>query len=128
MERKHAKIRAKEQITVDIIVACGLRYLVGGKASDQKHIFVLSSTEVYRSIQHFVAAVNKAPDLNIVLPESAKEWENVRSGFEKKSITNYSMVVWEPWMDSSNPQKRRQRKNVLEMLPHTIWVITRVMA
>ena len=69
-------------------------------------------TEFYPSIRHFVAAVNKAPDLNIVLPESSKEWENVRSGYGKKSITNYSMVVCEPWMDSSNPRKRRQRKNV----------------
>ena len=48
LERKHAKSRAKEKITVNIIVACGLRYLAGGKSSDQKHIFVLSRTEVYR--------------------------------------------------------------------------------
>ena len=129
LERKHAKSRGKEQIKVEIIVACGLRYLAGGKASDQKHIFGLSRTEVYRFIWNFVAAVNKSPDLNIVLPESAKEWVNVHSGFgRKKAITNYSMVVWEPWMDSSNPRKRRQRKSVLEMLPNTIQVITRVTA
>ena len=63
LERKHAKSRAKEQIKVEIIVACGLRYLAGGKASDQKHIFGLSRTEVYCSIWYFVAAANKAPDL-----------------------------------------------------------------
>ena len=117
LERKHEMSRSQERITVTIIVACGLRFLAGGKASDQKHIFGLSRAEVYRDIHLFLKAVNEAPELFIVLPVTPEEWEKLRSGFARKSYNELfhgCVGALDGFFQPTNaPTRRESFRNVL---------------
>ena len=46
-----------EPITTEIIVACGLRILAGGKQSDQKHIFGLSRATAHDAFDSYICTI-----------------------------------------------------------------------
>ena len=75
-------------ITVDMIMATGLRRLSGGQVRDIRHVIGLSTTEAYNSIDKFIKAVNESPELDIKMPETVEEWERIRRGFSSKSSNN----------------------------------------
>ena len=71
------KLRKKEYncrdelITVEHIVANGLRILGGGRPKDQRHIFGMSRDASYKSFCSFLDALNSAPELDIKMPNTA---------------------------------------------------------
>ena len=88
----HVKVRRRiklsrliRPITVEMVMATGLRYLVGGRVNDIKHIFFLPKTECYNCIDCFLEAVNCSKALCIHLPQTPAAWECVRHGFSSKS-------------------------------------------
>ena len=85
LRRQIKKKRKIRPVTVEMIIGSGLRFLAGGKVNDIRHIFFLSKTECYHSIACFIKAVNTSNSLNIKLPQTAAEWEEVRKGFANKS-------------------------------------------
>ena len=85
LKRKSRMSRSVQPIFVSLIMACGMRWLTGGQATDQKHIFGLSRTEVYRCVNGFIMAVTTAPELEIRMPNSVDEWRDINLGYRKKS-------------------------------------------
>jgi hypothetical protein len=54
-----------ELITVELVVANGLRILGGGQPTDQRHIIDMSRDASYKSFYSFFYAVNSAKELDI---------------------------------------------------------------
>jgi len=73
--------RSKQPIFVELVVAIELRWLAGGSYQEIEDVFGVSTTEAYRSRNKFV----DADQLQIRLPTTVTEWEEVRKGFESKS-------------------------------------------
>ena len=76
------------EITVDMIIGTGLRYLAGGKLNDIRHIFKTSQAEAYNSVNCFIAAVLTTSALAIRLPSTPEEWDMINKGFAEKSSNN----------------------------------------
>jgi len=85
LERNNKRSRALDPITIEIIMGTGMRYLAGGKINDIRHIYHTSKTAAYSCVMCFIEAVNTAPGLDINLPQTASEWEDVRKGFACRS-------------------------------------------
>ena len=85
IREKSPKRRKGGPIIVEMTLACGLRILVGRKQNDITHIFGISRTDVHLTFCWFLLSVNEATELNIVLPKTYKEWDQVRMEFKKKS-------------------------------------------
>ena len=88
LKRVHSMSRSSGPITVDMVMAAGIRRLSGGQVRDIRHIIGMSSTEAYNSIDKFIEAVNESPDLDIKMPSTAEEWESIRRGFSSRSSNN----------------------------------------
>ena len=78
-------------ILVEHIVAVGLRVLSGGRPKDQRHIIGSSRAAAYVAFDDFVEAVNLAPELDIVMPQTPQEWDIVYNQYKSKS-TNEIMA------------------------------------
>ena len=85
LRRRIKNKRRIRPITVEMIIGSGLRFLAGGKVNDIRHIFFTSKSECYHCIECFIKAVNTSNYLDIKLPQTAAEWEEVRKGFADKS-------------------------------------------
>ena len=70
---------------VEHIIAVGLRVLSGGRPKDQRHIIGSSRAAAYLAVDDFVDAVNLAPELNIDLPTTPEEWEEIYEQYKIKS-------------------------------------------
>ena len=88
VQRNAARSRSIGPVTVDMIMGIGMRYLAGGRVSNDRHIFGLSYAEAYRSINDFLFAVLDSPLLTIQFPESPAKWEDIRRGFHRNSDHN----------------------------------------
>jgi hypothetical protein len=77
-----------EHIYPEIVVAVGLRYLSGGKCLDLKTGYGLSLTSVYRCRNLFIYAVNVCPELDINMPATLTDIENVAKDFAAVSTSN----------------------------------------
>ena len=83
--RNTSRSRSSQPISVELIVAVGMRYLRGGEIMDIKNVYGLSKTHAYRSRNCFLKAVLQCDSLKIKMPSTAEEWEAVRRGFHSKS-------------------------------------------
>lgn len=83
--RNTSRSRSPQPISVELIVAVGIRYLRGGEIMDIKNVYGLSKAEAYVSRNCFLDAVLQCDSLKIKMPSSAEEWEAVRRGFHAKS-------------------------------------------
>ena len=72
-------------VTVQLIVAVGIKWLTGSDLNSCRHIFKMSRTEVYRCANKFLFAVLETKRLQIKLPKNQNQWDEVKLGFEKKS-------------------------------------------
>jgi DDE superfamily endonuclease len=108
-----------ENITPEIVMAIGLRYLSGGKCLDLKNVYGLSLASVYRVRDMFIDAVNSCPELvsTIRMPETIDEMREVAQGFEQYStsqlirgcigcIDGYLATTTKPTMKDSNNNPR----------------------
>ena len=77
--------RSGQPMFVELVVAIGLRWLAGGTYQEIEDVFGVSTTEAYRSRNKFIDAVLNCDQLQIRLPTTVNEWEEVRKGFESKS-------------------------------------------
>ena len=85
LTRKRPSSRVQQPVSIEIILATALRYLRGGQVCDLKTSFGLSRAEVYNCRDCVLSAVMNSERLQIKMPQSAEEWEEVRRGFEAKS-------------------------------------------
>ena len=67
------------------IVAIGLRFLAGGSYLDLADLHGVSIAEVYKCVDCFIRALRQNEYLQIKLPTTPKQWEDVRSKFASKS-------------------------------------------
>jgi hypothetical protein len=85
LERDHLKASRGLYINPHVVVAIGIRYLVGEPYTALNDIANISTTSVYRLRNQFISALLSEDQLKIKLPEDAEEWERVRQGFENVS-------------------------------------------
>jgi hypothetical protein len=85
LQRFEYNSRGPEPILVEHIIAVGLRVLSGGRPKDQRHIIGSSRAAAYLAVDDFVDAVNLAPELNIDLPTTPEEWEEIYEQYKMKS-------------------------------------------
>lgn len=57
LERNSLRNGSRRTVTVEMIIATGLRYLAGGKLNDVRHIFSISYTEAHNSVNCFLYAI-----------------------------------------------------------------------
>jgi hypothetical protein len=81
-----------ELITVELVVANGLRILGGGRPKDQRHIIGMSRDASYKSFCSFLDAVNSAQELDIKMPSTPEEWNEIYHEYRMKS-TNEIMAM-----------------------------------
>jgi hypothetical protein len=80
-----SKRRCQEPMYPKMIVAIGIRVLAGGNYDDIMNTFGISKSGFYYSRNRFLNAVLSSNELDINLPATPDDWENVRSGFAAKS-------------------------------------------
>lgn len=83
--RNSRKSRCSEPITIQLIMGIGMMFLAGGSINQTRHIFGLSRSEAYRCVNHFIDAILLSPVLDIKLPTTEEEWNNIKNGFTRKS-------------------------------------------
>lgn len=88
LQRAEYNSRCSEPITVEHIVAAGLRVLSGGRTKDMKHIIGTSLTTAYDAVDDSIDAVNETDELAIRFPSTDDEWRIVNDGFRRKSSNN----------------------------------------
>jgi hypothetical protein len=81
LKRAKYNSRAKEPISVEHIVAVGLRVLSGGRVKDQRHNVGTSLDATYKAFDDFVDAINSCLELDIKMPQSPEEWETINRQF-----------------------------------------------
>jgi hypothetical protein len=59
------------------IIAVGIRVLQGAIQKDQSHIIGSSRAAACLAVDDFVDAVNLAPELDIDLPMTPEEWDEI---------------------------------------------------
>ena len=85
LQRFEYNSRGPEPILVEHIIVVGLQVLSGGRPKDQRHIIGSSRAAAYLAVDDFVDAVNLAPELNIDLPTTPEEWEEIYEQYKMKS-------------------------------------------
>jgi hypothetical protein len=85
LRRVSANCRSGAPITAEIIVGMGIRWLAGEKYQSLVDIFDVSRTEHYKCRKDFISALLRNKTLGIKLPKCPEDWEDVRSGFARKS-------------------------------------------
>jgi len=85
LTRQSSKSSSPDPISVEIIMAIGLRWLAGGKVNDLKHVVSMSRAAVYKCRDDFLDAILSCAELSIDMPKNDEEWEAVRKGFAAKS-------------------------------------------
>ena len=85
LKRKQSKSRSLHPVTINIIMATGMRWLTGIPVNGVRHMFNLSRTEAYRCTNKFLNAVMTSKDLAINLPKNREEWNDVKLGFAIRS-------------------------------------------
>jgi hypothetical protein len=80
-----SKRRCQEPLYPRMIVAIGIRVLAGGNYDDIMNTFGISKSGFYYSRNIFLNAVLSSKELDIKLPATPDDWENIRSGFASKS-------------------------------------------
>jgi DDE superfamily endonuclease len=97
-------------IPVEIVMACGIRWLAGGTCLDIKTSMGISLTSVYRFRDIFLAAVNLTPALELVFPQNDNDIEKATRAFCARSksgimagcvgcVDGYLATVVRPRMD-----------------------------
>jgi hypothetical protein len=71
LKRSAYDSRCSNPISVEHIVAAGMRYLSGGRPKDICHIIGCSPRAAYHLVDDFIDAVNTSPELDIHLPTSS---------------------------------------------------------
>jgi hypothetical protein len=74
-----------EVISVEHIIANGLCILGGGRPKDQRHIIGMSRDVSYKSFCSFLDVVNSAPELDIKMPSTPEEWDEIYQDYKMKS-------------------------------------------
>jgi hypothetical protein len=116
LKRKNRMSRSVKPIFVSLIMACGMRWLTGGQATDQKHIFGLSRTEVYRCVNGFIMAVTSAPELQIRMPNSVDKWRDINLGYKQKSryeLLKGCVGAIDGYFQKTNAPGKKEVANVL---------------
>jgi len=76
---------------VEHIIVVGILVLSGGRPKDQRHIIGSSRAAAYLVVDDCVDAVNLAPKLDIDLPNTPEEWDEIYEQYKIKS-TNEIMA------------------------------------
>ena len=85
LQRQTSKTRSNRSINTHIMMVFGVRWLAGGNISDLSHIVDVSRSAAYHITYDFLDAVLAAPELNIELPKTPNQWNEIRLGFQLKS-------------------------------------------
>ena len=83
--RKEFRSQSDVPISVEHIIAAGLRTLQGGRIKDARHIIGSSRAAAYAAFDDFIDAVNVVPELEIKAPQNDSEWRAVNEGFAQRS-------------------------------------------
>ena len=81
--RNESMSRSEEPISVEIIVAVGIRYLAGGLILDIKNSYGLSRAASYNCENCFLDAVLGTDESKTKLPQTEQEWNQIRINFAK---------------------------------------------
>ena len=87
--RHTCKSRCPQPISVECIIAVALRYLRNGSMSDIKNVYGMCRSETYNCRDCFIDGVIQCDYLQICMPETAEEWEEIKKGFQSKSSNNF---------------------------------------
>ena len=115
-----------ELIPVDHVVANGLRILGGGRPKDQRHIMVMSRDASYKSFCSFLDAVNSASKLDIKMPSTPEEWDEIYQEYKRKS-THKIMAGCVGCLDGFFKELTNRLRVKLPMSYHIIPVIMNLM-
>ena len=85
LKRKRNVKASQMPVTIQLIIALGIRWLTGADINSCRHIFKMSRTEAYRCASKFLLAVLATKQLQIKLPKTPHQWNQVKKGFKKKS-------------------------------------------
>ncbi len=80
------------------VVANGLRILGGGHPKDKQHIVGMSRDASYKSFCSFLDAVNSAPELDIKMPSTPEEWDEIYQEYKMKSTHESWWDMLVAWM------------------------------
>ena len=83
--RDESMSRSEEPISVEIIVVVGIRFLAGDQILDIKNSYSLSKAASYNCVSCFLDAILSTDELKIKLPQTEREWNQIRIDFAKKS-------------------------------------------
>jgi hypothetical protein len=75
-------------IPVSIRLAVTLQYLAGGMVYDIAPLYGIGCSDVHRSVDMVVDAINKCTELKIEFPSSWKEQREIANGFQEKSAAS----------------------------------------
>jgi len=106
--------RSKQPIFVELVVAIGLRWLADGSYQEIEDVFGVSTTEAYRSRNKFIDALLNCDQLQIRLPTTVTEWEELRKLFESK---NSEGVI----NDAKKERLRQQSNGLLLRTLRALW-------
>ena len=57
----------------------GLQILIGGKVTDNMHVFGMSYPAAYACIDDFALALNTGPELSIRMPSTVEKWQAINA-------------------------------------------------
>lgn len=77
--------RCRSPIVSEIIVAAGIRYLANGSYDDIMNCYGFGKSTFYYIRNKFLEALLSCSVLQIKIPRTEQEWEDIRSGFAMKS-------------------------------------------
>lgn len=90
-------------IPLTMQLGCAIRFWAGGNPYDICAMFGISYTEVFKSVNYCLAAIDISPDLKIQFLSSHKAQHDIAKGFKKKSSADFGdccvgcidgMLVW----------------------------------
>ena len=85
LKRKRNVKASQMPVSIKLIMALGLKWLTGTDINSCHHIFKMPRTEAYRCSSKFLFAVLETKQLQIKLPQTPDQWNQVKKGFRKKT-------------------------------------------
>ena len=77
-----------DPICPEVVVASGLRFMMGAHCADIVSMFFISCESARRIVEKFLDAVEKCPQLAIIPPTSLVELKGLENGWDKVSSAN----------------------------------------
>ena len=116
LERVEFNSRSSVPIQVEHIVAHGIRVLRGGTHSDNRHLVGTCISSAYASFDDFIDAVNSAPALDIIAPQTEEEWLRMNAEWKRKSTNEIiagCVTALDGFFQRCNKPTKKETRNTI---------------